>query len=208
VCLSKHHKLNKSQRRRDSAPSRRSEHSPRRPRRRRSAHETWRRRPQKLQICRQLYISYFIERRLGIPRLDVRHRCAIDDHELQKTRLRGHRNATGPQTSAVIATPSFSCKVVVALCAFHRCTIPSMLALASSRPVGRARDTPHTLPVWALSGRRGLMVQEAGTVDELAQLGGGLRAAVKPGDIPSLKGGPTNRVGQLYYLVGKPGKHR
>ena len=92
---------------------------------------------------------------------------AIDDHELQKTRLRGHRNATGPQTSAVIATPTFSCKIVVALCAFHRCTIPSMPALASSRPWGE-NATPHTLPVWALSGRRGLMVQEAGTVDELA----------------------------------------
>jgi hypothetical protein len=40
---------------------------------------------------------------------------AIDDHQLQKTRLRGQRNATGPQTSAVIAPPTFSCKIVVAL---------------------------------------------------------------------------------------------
>ena len=30
----------------------------------------------------------------------------------------------------------------------------------------------------------------------------------KPGDIPSLKGSPTNRVDQLGCLVGKLGKHR
>ncbi len=52
------------------------------------------------------------------------------------------------------------------------------------------------------------MAQETGTVDELAQRGGRLRAAAKPGDIPSVKGSPTNRVDQLRCLVRKLGKHR
>ena len=52
------------------------------------------------------------------------------------------------------------------------------------------------------------MAQETGTVDELAQRGGRLRAAAEPGDIPSVKGSPTNRVGQLRCLVRKLGKHR
>ena len=52
------------------------------------------------------------------------------------------------------------------------------------------------------------MAQEAGTVDELAQRGGRLRAAAKPGDVRSVKGSPTSRVGQLRCFVRKLGKHR
>ncbi len=52
------------------------------------------------------------------------------------------------------------------------------------------------------------MAQEAGTVDEFAQRGGRFREARTPGDIPSLKGSPTDRVDQLRCLVRKLGKHR
>ena len=53
-----------------------------------------------------------------------------------------------------------------------------------------------------------LITQETGTVDELAQRGGRPRAAAKSGDIPLVKGSPTNRVDQLRGLVGKFGKQR
>ena len=53
-----------------------------------------------------------------------------------------------------------------------------------------------------------LIAPEAGTVDERAQRGGHLRAAAEPGDIPSLKGSPADRVGQLGCLVRELGKRR
>ncbi len=53
---------------------------------------------------------------------------------------------------------------------------------------------------------RSLLASDAGTVDELAERGGGFRAGVKAAGVTVLEEGEADRVGQLDRLVGELGQ--
>ena len=124
---------------------------------------------------------------------------AIVMRGMQRASLADTRCPREPRSALSLARGNFfypPTAIVAVTCA------PPVLNVAAqptSLPKRDTSESSRSLP---------LIAQQTGTVDKLAQRGGRLRAAAKPGDIPSVKGSPTNRVGQLRCLVRKLGKHR